>query len=210
MSALIRLLLWLLIGFSAGCATVGAGAKADADHEKAPELSKQRLILSQGYSMLYTDASHVDLLGLILYVKTGSDDFEKLITSLSDFGGDLKKDLERIAKDYPGVRIDLDPLPEMEKRKRTAIAKDKAIQFAPVVGIGGVEYERSTLISMSNAVNHESHLCRVMAAEETDPNLKKFLLEAEKHYHGLYMRINALMDRKYFRTKTSKPEHSKK
>ena len=214
----IRLCLLLLVAFTGACATTGSddakcpcasATRAEADHAKAPELSQQRFILSQGYSLLYTDASHVDLLGLILYVKTQPEDFDKLITAVSEYGGQLKNELERIAKDYPGVRIDLDPLPEMEKRKRAAIGKDKAIKFSPVVGIGGVEYERATLISLSNALNHESHLCRVMAEEEPDPNLKKFLLGTERHYNGLYERLMSLLDRKYFRTRTSKSASSK-
>lgn len=218
MRTLIRLSLLLLTAFIGACATAASGDaacpcasgdRAEVDHEKVSNLSKQRLILSQGYSMLYIDASHVDLLSLILYVKTEPEDFDKLITAVSEFGGRLKKDLERIARDYPGVRIDLDPLPEMEKRKRMAIGKDKAMRFAPVVGIGGIEYERTTLISMSNALNHESHLCKVMAEEEPDPNLKKFLLETEKHYNGLYERLNSLLDRKYFRARTPKSATSK-
>lgn len=218
MCASIRLCLLLLVVLTSACATTGSddakcpcasGARADADHGKTSDLSKQRLILSQGYSMLYTDASHVELMSLILYVKSQPEDFDKLITALSAYGGQLKKELERIAKEYPGVRIDLDPMPEMEKRKRMAIAKDKAIRFAPVVGIGGIEYERATLISMSNALNHESHLCRVMAEEEPDPNLKRFLLNSEKRYSELSERFNSLLAHKYFRTQIPKSASSK-
>jgi len=67
--------IFLLAGLVAGCANLGAGSKepgvkADADHAKAPQLSKQRLMLSEGYSMLYTDASHLDLAELLHYVKS--------------------------------------------------------------------------------------------------------------------------------------------
>ena len=63
---------FLLAGFAAGCANLEAvskepGVKAEADRAKAPELSKQRLMLSEGYSMLYKDASNLDLAELILY-----------------------------------------------------------------------------------------------------------------------------------------------
>ena len=169
--------------------------------EKAPDkaqLSKQRQMLSEGYSLLYRDASHLDLSELILYVKKESDAMHDVVTAISEFGGDLKKDLDRIAKDYPGVRVDLDPLPEMEKRKRAAISKDRAKYFAPIVGHGGREYERTVLIAFANGLNHERHLCAVMADAEPDAGLKKFLLDTEKRYDGLYERVNALLEKEYF------------
>jgi hypothetical protein len=194
----------LLASFAAGCASPGAGskepgAKAEVDHAKAPELSKQRLMLSEGYSMLYKDSASLDLAKLILYVKAESEPFKKIVTAAADFGDQLNKDLEKIAKDYPGVRIDLDPLPEMEKRKRAAISKDRAKYFAPVVGHGGREYELTVLIAYSNGFNHERHLCQVMAEAEPDASLKKFLLDTEKRYSDLYDRVLMLLDKEYFK-----------
>ncbi|HEU5137518.1 MAG TPA: hypothetical protein VFU13_20410 [Steroidobacteraceae bacterium] len=201
----LRLILFtfLLAGLAAGCAGLEKpkqpGVKAEVDRAKAPDLSKQRQMLSEGYSMLYKDASNLDLAELILYAKVESDALENVVTAVAEVGGQLKKDLERIAKDYPGVRIDLDPLPEMEKRKRAAITKDRAKYFAPIVGHGGREYERTVLIGYTNGINHERHLCRVMAEAEPDASLKKFLLDAGKRYDGLYERVTALLDKDYFK-----------
>ena len=192
---------------AAGCANLGTnsecpcvtGAKADADREKAPDLSGQRLMLSEGYSMLYTDASNLDLAGLILYVKTESDKVDEIVTAVAKFSGEVKNELERIAGDYPGVRIDLDPLPEMEKRNRLALGKDRAREFAPVIGKGGREYERRVLMALSGGINHQRYLCQVMAEEEPDAGLKKFLINTEKRYDGLYDRTVALLENEYFR-----------
>ena len=201
---------FLLASLAAGCANVDPvpegqqGAKAETDRAKAPALSQQRLMLSAGYSMLYKDASTLDLAELILYVKVESEAMEEAITAVAEVGGRLKKDLERIAKDYPGVRIDLDPLPEMEKRKRAALAKDRARYFAPVVGHGGREYERTVLIGYANGINHERHLCQVLAEAEPDASLKKFLLDAEKRYDGVYDRVMTLLDKEYFKDPNGK------
>ena len=199
----------LLAGLAAGCAnqekvSKQPGVKTEADRANAPELSKQRLMLSEGYSMLYKDASNLDLAELILYVKVESEAMEKVVTAVAEVGGQLKKDLERIAKDYPGVRIDLDPMPEMEKRKRAAITKDRARYFAPIIGHGGREYERTVLIGYANGINHERHLCRVMAEAEPDASLKKFLLDTEKRYDGLYDRVIALLEKDYFKDPNGK------
>ena len=199
----------LLASLAVGCAnlekeTRQPGVKAEAGRSKAHDLSKQRLVLSEGYSMLYQDAGNLDIAELILYVKVESEAMNKVVTAVAEFGGQLKKDLERISKDYPGVRIDLDPLPEMEKRKRAAIAKDRAKYFAPVIGHGGREYERTVLIAYANGINHERHLCQVMAEAEPDASLKKFLLDAEKGYDGLYDRVMTLLDKDYFKDSNGK------
>jgi len=186
------------------CLVAGCAVKADADRTKAADSSKQRLALSEGYSMLYKDASTLDLTELILYVKVESDAMDNVVTAVAEIGGQMKKDLERIARDHPGVRINLDPLPEMEKRKRAAIAKDRARYFAPIVGHGGREYERTVLIGYANGMNHERHLCQVMAEAEPDASLKKFLLDAEKRYGGLYDRVTALLDKDYFKDPNGK------
>ncbi|MGQ0619290.1 MAG: hypothetical protein ACT4QA_05135 [Panacagrimonas sp.] len=170
-----------------------------ADPGKENPVNAQRLMLNEGYSLLYSDAEKLDLAELILYVKAESQAFEEIVHAVSDAGERVEHDLEQIAKDYPGVRIDLDPLPEMEKRKRKAIGEDRAREFAPLVGRGGREYERTVLISFSNAFNHERHLCKVMAEEEPDANLKKFLIETGRHYDELYERSMALLEKEYFK-----------
>lgn len=194
---------------TAGCADLGSASKCPCttgakSGGKAPALSKQRLMLSEGYSMLYADASHLDLAEMILYVKVESEAVDTIVTAVAEFASELKKQLEQIAKDYPGVRIDLDPQPEMEKRKRIALAKDRALYFAPLVGHGGREYERTVLIAYSNGINHERHLCQVMAEAESDPGLKKFLIDAEKHYGTLYDRTVVLLDKEYFKNPDGK------
>ena len=113
------LLAVLLAGLTAGCAHVAE--PRDKTATKAPKLSPERQVLSEGYSILYEDARKFDASDLVLLVKAESDAMKKLVNSVAEMGDQLTKDLERIAKDYPGVRIDLDPLPEMEKRKRIAV-----------------------------------------------------------------------------------------
>ena len=188
----------ILASLAAGCAHVEKPPTAKTE-AKAPALSKERQLLSEGYSILYRDAGNLDLSELILYVKAESDDMKKVVTAISEMGGDLKRDLERIARDYPGVRIDLDPLPEMEKRKRIGVGMTRAKEFAPLVGKGGREYERTVLMSFANGLNHERHLCKVMAEAEEDAGLKKFLLETQKKYDGLYEDVMALLKKEYFR-----------
>lgn len=188
-----------MIALAMVAALILVGCSGDA-REPAKRLSQQRTMLSEGYSLLYADAAKIDKIELVLYVKIESQEFNDVITAIGDYGGELKKNLEHLAADYPGVRIDLVPLPEMERRKRIAMGKDRLLQFIPFGGVGRVEYERTLLISLVGALNHESHLCRVMAAEEPDPGLKKFLLDAEQRYVALHQRALGLLNREHFRT----------
>ncbi|HLA72540.1 MAG TPA: hypothetical protein VK624_13615 [Steroidobacteraceae bacterium] len=191
------LLLTILLGsLITGCAHVAE--PRDKTATKAPKLSKERQVLSEGYSILYQDARKFDATDLILLVKAESDAMKKLVTSVAETGDQLTKDLERIAKAYPGVRIDLDPLPEMEKRKRKAVGITRAKEFAPVVGKGGREYERTVLLSFANGLNHDRHLCKVMAEAEPDASLKKFLLDTETKYDALYEAAMTLLEKEFF------------
>jgi hypothetical protein len=190
------LLALLLASLTAGCAHVAE--PRDKTATNAPKLSQERQVLSEGYSILYEDAVKFDASGLVLLLKAESDAMKKLVTSVAAMGDELTKDLERIAKDYPGVRIDLDPLPEMEKRKRKAVGLTRAKEFAPVVGKGGREYERTVLLSFANGLNHDRHLCKAMGEAETDAGLKRFLLETETKYDALYEDAMNLLEKEYF------------
>jgi hypothetical protein len=197
MPNLLRLSAVLMVWLTAGCTPLSESAKPGVP-------SPQRQTLNEGYSLLYQDAGNLDAAELITYVKVESEAVEGIMSAAGDLGGDLKKQLEQIARDYPAVRIDLDPLPEIEKRKRSAISKDRARYFAPMVGRGGREYELTVLIGYLNGANHERHLCEVMAELEPNANLKKFLLDAGKRYDGIYQRTDALLQKEYFRNPTGK------
>lgn len=193
----------ILGGLAIGCASVDSNSTecpraTRSARAAAPELDEQRLILSEGYSLLYRDSTNLERSELILDLKFESAKVEAIVQAVSDFGGELRADLERIDRDYPGVRIDLEPLPEMEVRKRRAIAMDRARDFAPGIGRGGREYERTLLIGLLNGINHERHLCQVMAEEEPDAGLGKFLADTDAGYDRLYDRIAALLDAEYF------------
>jgi len=202
MSTTTRLSLRLapLIIFICACSPIAAAA------EPAELVNEQRLILNQGYSMLYFDASRLKFAKLILHIKAESDAVNRIVTEISDYGSQMEAELERVVRDYPAVRIDLDPLPEMEKRKRADVNQERALSFAPLVGRTGGDFERTLLLSMSAVLSQESHLCKVMADEEPDPGLRKVLLESKQRFDSLYDRVVALLNRDYFKGGVSRPE----
>lgn len=209
-----RLLLFtLMLAPLTGCSDPGFATThrpltgVESSHEQASDQYTQRLILNEGYSLLYTDAGLLNLAGLLLHAKAESKAVNEIISTVAAFGDELQQDLERIAQDYPAVRIDLDPLPAMEKRKRRTLTIDRVRYFAPIIGRGGREYERTLLISIANGINHQSYLCQVMAEEEPDASLKIFLSDTAQRYGDLYNHTNALLNREYFDDPHGKTKH---
>jgi hypothetical protein len=175
-----------------------SGKKAD-DNRSKTHMGDQRLILAEGYSIMHKDATTIGAVRTLLYVKKESDEFHKIVTEVSDYGSHLKEELERLSKDYPAVRVDLDPLPEMEKRKRFSTGLDRFFEIAPLTGKKGAEFERTLLISLANGLNQERHLAEAMAKEEPNEQLKKFLTDTDATLTAYWKRADALLERRYFK-----------
>ncbi len=175
-----------------------SGKKAD-DNRSKTHLPDQRLILAEGYSIMHKDAKTIGSVRALLYVKKESDAFDKIVTEVSEYGSHLKDELERLSKEYPAVQIDLDPLPEMEKRKRFATGLDRLFELAPITGKKGAEFERILLISLTNGLNQERHLAEEMAKEEPNAQLKKFLVDQQETMDKFWKRGEALLEKRYFK-----------
>ena len=170
-----------------------------AEEASKPSAAEQsRRMLNEGYSLLRRDMSRAQHADLILLVKSETDAVNTLVKAISNYSEQVTNRLDSLAAQYPAMRVDLEPLPEMEVRKRFSIGKDRAKDFLPFVGVSQHEFERTMLISLSNALNHERHLCRVMAKEEPQPELKKFLVETEKGFEKLFVQTMELLERDYF------------
>ena len=188
---------------SVGCATLGGDSKAESDD--TADRRANRDALNAGYSLLYDSASSLSDVQKVFYIKVESDPVERVIGEISDYAAALQADLERIAQDYPAVRIDLDPLPELEKRKRESISSDTRKSLAPLVGKTGTAFERKLLLAASGALNQLMFQCRVMAEREPVDSLRQVLLDAEKRFAALYDEDVKLLNERYFRHDTYTP-----
>jgi hypothetical protein len=198
-------LIGLLIAHAllAGCASLGNGSSPKI--EDAADRRANRDALNAGYSLLYDSASSLSDVQKVFYIKVESDPVERVIGEISDYAAALQADLERIAQDYPAVRIDLDPLPELEKRKRESISSDTRKSLAPLVGKTGTAFERKLLLAASGALNQLMFQCRVMAEREPVDSLRQVLLDAEKRFAALYDEDVKLLNERYFRHNTYTP-----
>ena len=96
------------------------------------------------------------------------------------------------------MRIDVAPMSEIEANERKALGEDRAKDFAPVVGKGGVAFERDALLMFYDGLDEQRHLVGVMVPLEIDPGLKKFLETTKPQLDEHYGKVKALLNRRYF------------
>jgi hypothetical protein len=191
-STLIRLVAGALLLTLAACSLLSHTKKPDPD-KNAP-----RAQLSIGYSLLYQEADGIPKLKWILMFKDKPEEMGRLTNDLVSYYQELADTLQRLSKQFPGMRIDVTAMPEIEAETRKAIGTDLAKDFAPLIGKTGVEFEREALLMFYNTLNEQRHLVGVMLERETDPALKKFLEMTKAQLEARYTKVGALLNRRYF------------
>jgi len=186
---------WLplaLLLFLAGCSHRG---QVD-DPTAAPDQHRKQLAI--GYTLLYQEADGIPKLGWLLTFRKKPEEMARLTDDLTSFYRQLAHRLEQLSKQYPAVRIDVEPMSRIEAETRKAIGADLAKDLAPLVGRRGAEFERETLLMFHNTLNEQRHLAGVMLTLETEPSLKEFLEKTKEQLDARYARVEALLNRQYF------------
>jgi hypothetical protein len=192
METLIRCAATALLLAVAACSQLSDSTKPTPDKD-AP-----RAQLSIGYSLLYQEADGIPKLKWILMFKDKPEELGRVTNDLVSYYQQLAETMRKLSKQYPGMRIDVAPMSQIEGDERKAIGEDTAKDFAPVVGKTGIEFEREALLMFYNALNEQRHLVGVMVGLETDPGLKKFLETTKAQLDEHYSKVGALLNRRYF------------
>lgn len=185
------------VGFGAAVVLlVACAAAAQPTHSQTGDSQLDRL--NDGYSLLYGDVSGLANADKIFLVKFENDATQKVVTETADTMGKLTGQLERVARDYPSIRLDLKPLPEIERETQAAAATARIKSFAPVVGRSGADFERTLLLTLSGGLNQLRHLARVMAEAERSDERSALLRGAENRLDALYAEIEHVLEDHYF------------
>jgi hypothetical protein len=163
-----------------------------------PDKGAARGQLSIGYSLLYQEADGIPKLKWILIFKDKPEEMGRLTNDLVSYYQQLADTMKTLSRQYPAMRIDVAPLPEIEAEERKAIGKDLARDFLPIVGKNGTEFEREALLMFYNSLNEQRHLTEVMEGLEPDPALKEFLRTTKAQLDGHYAKVGSLLNRRYF------------
>jgi hypothetical protein len=164
----------------------------------APDKNAPRAQLSIGYSLLYQEADGIPKLKWILMFKDKPEEMGRVTNDLVSYYQQLADTMLRLSKQYPAMRIDVEPMSEIEGEERKAIGADLAKDFAPLTGKTGVDFEREALLMFYNSLNEQRHLTGVMEGLETDPGLRKFLETTKAQLDARYAKVGALLNRRYF------------
>jgi hypothetical protein len=189
-----------LIGFVAAALLLTFAACSQLSHTRRPIPDKDapRAQLSIGYSLLYQEADGIPKLKWIFMFKDKPEEMGRLTHDLVSYYQQLADTMRRLSKQFPGMRIDVAAMSDIEADERKAIGADSAKDFAPLVGKSGIEFEREALLMFYNALNEQRQLAGVMLERETDPALKKFLETTKAQLEAHYAKVGALLDRRYF------------
>lgn len=175
-----------------------------APQEQAPKeripgaQTSARARLSIGYSLLYQEADGIPKLKWLFLFKKTPGEMGRVTDELMDYYQQLAETMRKLSKDYPGMRIDVPAMSEIESEERKSIGEDLAKDFAPLVGKTGIPFEREALLMFYDSLNEQRHLARVMAAAETDPGLRRFLLTTEAQLDERHEEIGKLLNERYF------------
>jgi len=196
-----------LAGFVGGCAEVSTARReaeaqpqqsADAQPQQKADAQDQRRILNEGYSIFYSTLDGLSKFDLILLVKSETKSVDEVTTAVTEYADTLKATLERVAKDYPAVNIELDPLPVIEQRTRGGMTNDRILSFAPAVGLTGESFDRRMLQALEGTLNNLRFMAKALADEEPEPSLKQIATTAHTRLEQLYERVLTMLDEKYF------------
>jgi DNA transposition AAA+ family ATPase len=122
----------------------------------------------------------------------------RVVKDLVTYYEQLADTMRKLSKQYPGMRIDVPAMSEIESDERKAIGEDLAKDLAPLVGKTGVKFEREALLTFYDSLNEQRHLVGVMVKRETDPGLNKFLVTTKAQLDSHYEKVEALLNRRYF------------
>ena len=189
-----------------GCLSSALAAQgkpaAEPSHAQENGNDQPHALLNQGYSLLYADVSDLRFADKLLLVKLESDDTDRMVSDIANYASQLTKQLEVLPRRYPSLRIDLEPLPDVEARKLRVVKKARILSFAPIFGRSGPEFERTLLLSLSAVLNQLRFMCQVIAEEESDAERKKQMNQAEESLSKRYWQTLDLLERRYYRAPT--------
>jgi hypothetical protein len=198
----------LLIGLAGsigGCAQIstalqkaGAQPEQKAEPQQKADAQNQRQILNEGYSIFYSTLDGLSKFDLVFLVKSEAQPVNEVTNAVTDYADTLKATLERVARDYPAVDIELEPLPVMEQRTRGGMTNDRIKSFAPVVGLTGTSFDRRMLQAVEGTLNNLRFMAKALADEEPEPSLKQIATTAHNKLEELYQRVLGMLDEKYF------------
>ena len=178
--------IWVL----SGCAIFEPNAKEDAP------ANLKLYEMSEGYALLYDLVSKEEKASWLSIIKKESPELHAFLENISDTSKATAKELETLAKLDPPLNLKLTHLPRIEQAARDSIEKERSKE---ILHSSGVALEFHMVRSQMSGVNYAAHLARSLAAVETNPRRKEFLLRTDRKFSELHNQAYKMLFTRYQR-----------
>ena len=163
-----------------------AGVLTGCQSPKAASLSgssAMRATRNNCYSLLHQLLAEEKDVSLLRFIKSERPDVKNLVKRIATTSGTGAKLLEKFAKNDPAIRLDDLRLPSGELGTREAIA---ATRQKELLSQAGDEFELTLLLTQTEALSYASHLAKVAAANEPQPDHARALAGISEDMANLY------------------------
>jgi hypothetical protein len=123
--------------------------------------------LNDGYYLLHSLSGDESQLPLLLDLKHAPPELGTYADSISKLGKETSATLENFQDKNSSINFDRNPLPQIEQDVRDSIKSDKQHQL--LFGTSNSEFVRALLVAQIEATTYATHLCKVLADQETNP-----------------------------------------
>ena len=151
---------------------------------------------SEGYGLLYDLVSKEKQSSLLSIIKTTSPELKSLLERISETSKATAKELETLVKLDPTRNLKVTNLPRIEQATRDSIDKETSKEL---LQSKGVDLEFHMLSSQLPAMNYAAHLARSLAAVESNPRRREFLLQTDRKFSDLHGQVYKMLFTRYQR-----------
>jgi hypothetical protein len=182
---------------AASSAAASQSSKSDADKsakadenkdvkgdDKSPKSAADRAkVRNNAASLLHDLLGQEKDVSKILIIKHEAKEFGQLVKDISKTSGDGAKQLEKLAKNDPGLDLMVMDLPPGERAARDAQSKTDEHEL---LHSSGTTFEFNLLLTQVQALDYAAHLAQVAAENSTSP-------DQAHEFSSLQMQLNQLL-----------------
>lgn len=144
------------------------------------------VVRNNSYSLLHQLMDEQKDVSILRFIKPEHADIKNLTKQIAAASKAAAQELEAFAKRDPSIRLDDTALPPGEIKTRDAISKTKEKNLLTQTGR---KFDLTLLLAQAEALSYASHLAKVTAAYETDPERVRALKDLEAQMDALYDRV---------------------
>ncbi|MEO8428734.1 MAG: hypothetical protein ABI651_16670 [Verrucomicrobiota bacterium] len=169
--------------FVIGCQHV----KSDA----IPSTTAKQQLRNNCCSLLYEIFEAEKNVSKLLIIKSERPEVNRLIKDISSSAAAGAKKLEEVAKRDHKINLQLSELPPGERATRDAISKTRTRELLLA---SGADFELKLLLTQVEALSYASHLAKVAAKNEPQPDLAREFAGLSDEIQRLYSQVIALLN----------------